>query len=139
MSAGIYFKRKSIIFIFLIFAAVMILFSGLIQITTNNYRTAIFQILVALFFAYDAYVYIRPYLGLNEEKLVVNYGLAKKEIIFLQDVTLIDERNKKLIITFNKGPATMKLKILLSHLNKHDKEQFLMELKSKLGDKVCVG
>jgi len=117
----------------------MILISGLIQLTTNNYRIAAFQILVALFFAYDAYVYIRPYLGLNEEKLVVNYGLAKKEIIFLRDVILVDERNKKLFITFNKGSATMKLKILLSHLNKHDKEQFLIELKSKLGDKVCVG
>ena len=112
------------------------MFSALIQLKANNNRAAIFQMLVALFFAYDAYVYIKPYLGLNEEMLVVNYGLSKKEIILLQNISLIDESNKMLIITFKKGPATMKLKIILSHLNKHDKEQFLMALKSKLGDKV---
>ncbi|WP_242833898.1 PH domain-containing protein [Desulfosporosinus sp. OT] len=104
----------------------------------KNNNAAIFQILVALMFAYDAYVYITPYLGLDEEKLIVNNGLLKKEVIFLKDVTTIDEKNKKLIILFNQGSSTKQLKILLSHLKKQDREQFIKDLKSKLEDGVCV-
>ena len=125
--------------ILFLFSGVMILFSGLLQLTMENNSAGIFQILVALLFAYDAYVYIRPYLGLGEGKLIVNNGLLKQEIILLKDVTSIDEKNKKLIITFNQGTSTKKLKLLLSHLKAHDKEQFIEDLKSKLGDKVCVG
>ena len=125
--------------ILFLFSGLMILFSGLLQLTMDNNSAGIFQILVALLFAYDAYVYIRPYLGLGEGKLIVNNGLLKKEIILLKDVTSIDEKNRKLIITFNQGPSTKKLKILLSHLKEHDKEQFIEDLKLILGDKVCVG
>ena len=134
-----YFKRKAIMAILFLFSGVMILFSGLLQLTMDNNSAGIFQILVALLFAYDAYVYIRPYLGLGEGKLIVNNGLLKKEIILLKDVTSIDEKNRKLIITFNQGPSTKKLKILLSYLKEHDKEQFIEDLKLILGDKVCVG
>ena len=110
--------------ILFLFSGVMILFSGVLQITMNNYGMAIFQILVALLFAYDAYVYKRPYLGLDEEKLIINNGFSKIKIL-LKDVTSIDEKNKKLIITYTQGPSTMKLKILLSHLKKQHKEQFI--------------
>ena len=133
-----YFKRKAIMSIIFLFSSVMILFSGLLQLTMDNNSAAIFQILVAFLFAFDAYVYIRPYLGLDEGKIIVNNGLLKKEIILLKDVTSIDEKKKKLIITYSQGPSTKKLKILLSHLKEHDKEQFIEDLKSKLGDKVCV-
>lgn len=111
----------------------MVLLSGLLQLTMNNYSSAIIQIFVSLLFAYDAYVYIRPYLGLDEEKLIINTGLLKKEIIFLKNVKSMDERNKKLIITYSQGSSTKKLNILLSHLKKHDKEQLIMDLKSTIG------
>ncbi|EGW36988.1 hypothetical protein DOT_5178 [Desulfosporosinus sp. OT] len=133
-----YFKRKAIMSILFLLCGIMILFSGLLQLTMKNNNAAIFQILVALMFAYDAYVYITPYLGLDEEKLIVNNGLLKKEVIFLKDVTTIDEKNKKLIILFNQGSSTKQLKILLSHLKKQDREQFIKDLKSKLEDGVCV-
>ena len=124
-----YFERKAIMSILFLFSGVMVLFSGLIQLTMNNYGAAIFQILVALFFAFDAYAYKRPYLGLDEEKLIVNNGRSKIEIL-LKDITSIDEGNKKLIITSSQGSLTMKLKISLSQLKKHDKEQFIKDLKS---------
>ena len=126
----------SIIFLF---SSVMILFSGLLQLMMDNNSAAIFQILVAFLFVYDAYIYIRPYLGLDEEKIIVNNGLLKKEIILLKDVTSIDEKKKKLIITYSQGPTTKTLKILLSQLRERDKEQFMENFKSKLGEKVCVG
>ena len=125
--------------ILFLFSGVMILFSGLLQLTMENNSAGIFQILVALLFAYDAYVYIRPYLGLGEGKLIVNNGLLKQEIILLKDVTSIDEKKRKLIITYSQGPTTKTLKILLSQLRERDKEQFMENLKSKLGEKVCVG
>jgi hypothetical protein len=121
--------------ILLSFSGIMILFSGLLQLTVHNYNAAFFQILVALLFAFDAYVYIRPYLGLDEGKLIVNYGLLKKEIILLNDVTSIDERNKKLTISYSQGSTKKNIKILLLHLKKDDKEQFVKDLNSKLGDK----
>lgn len=133
-----YFERKPIMVIIFLFSAAMILFSGVLQITmNNNYGMAIFQILVALLFAYDAYVYKRPYLGLDEEKLIINNGLVKKEI-FLKDVITIDDRNKKLTITYSQGSSKMKLRILLSQLKKYDKEEFIKDLKSKQGSKVYV-
>jgi len=131
-----YFKRKAVMSILFLFSGVMILFTGLLQLKVANYSAAIFQILVALFFSYDAYVYIRPYLGLDEEKLIVNYGLTKKEVILLKDVISIDERNRQLILTYSQDSLTKKLKILLSHLKQHDKVQFVKDLKSKLGDYV---
>ncbi|ODA38768.1 PH domain-containing protein [Desulfosporosinus sp. BG] len=135
-----YFKRKAIMSILFLFCGVMILFSGLLQLTMKNNNAAIFQILVALMFAYDAYVYITPYLGLDEEKLIVNNGLLKKEVILLKDITAIDDKNKKLIISFTQGSSTKQLKILLSHLKIQDREQFMKDLKSRrLGDKVCEG
>ena len=124
--------------ILFLFSGVMVLISGLFQLATNNYSAAIFQILVALLFAFDAYVYKRPYLGLDEEKLIVNNGRSKIEIL-LKDIISLDGKNKKLLITFIQGSSKMKLKILLSQLKKNDREQFIVDLKSKLGDKVCVG
>ena len=121
-----------------LFSGVIVLISGLLQLKMNNYSSGIFQLLATLFFGFDAYVYNRPYLGLDDEKLIINNGFSKVEIL-LKDVISIDESNKKLIITFNQGPSKMKLKILLSHLKKHDQEQFIKDLKSKLGAKVCVG
>ena len=104
----------------------------------KNYSGAMFQILVAFLFAFDAYIYKRPYLGIDERKLIVNNGLSKIEIL-LKDITSIDEKNKKLIITYIQGPSTMKIKILQSHLKNQDKEQLVKDLKSKLGVKVRVG
>jgi len=92
--------------------------------------------LVALVFLFDAYVYNRPYLGLGEEKLVVNNGRSKLEILLI-DVISISEKNKRLIITFRQGSATMNLKLVLSQLRKNDKEQFINDLKSKLEAKFC--
>lgn len=124
--------------ILFLFSGAIVLFSGLLQLSMNNYSFGIFQILVALLFAFDAFVYKRPYLGLDEGELIVNNGLTKIKIL-LKDVISVDEGNKKVIITYSQGPSKMKLKILLSHLKKHDKEQFIKDLKLKLGDKICVG
>lgn len=123
--------------ILFLFCGAMILFSGLLQLMLN--KSAIFQILVALLFVYDACIYLRPYLGLDEEKLIVNYGLLNKEKILLKDISSIDEKNKKLIITFNSSSSTKKLKILLSHLKEHDKDQFVKDLKLKLRDLGLCG
>jgi len=131
-----YFKRKAIMSIVFLFCGVMVLFSGLLRLTLHNYFSAIFQILVALVFLFDAYVYNRPYLGLGEEKLVVNNGRSKLEILLI-DVISISEKNKRLIITFRQGSATMNLKLVLSQLRKNDKEQFINDLKSKLEAKFC--
>lgn len=133
-----YFKRKMIMSILFLFSGIIILFSGLLQLAVNNQGAAFFQILVALLFILDAYVYYRPYLGLDEGKLIVNNSLVKKEIL-LKDITSINERNRKLTVTYNQGTSKLRLNILLSHLKKHDYEQFMKELKSKLGDEVCAG
>ncbi|SPF31935.1 conserved exported hypothetical protein [Candidatus Desulfosporosinus infrequens] len=133
-----YYKRKVITYILFLFCGVIVLLSGLIQLKTNNYSSGIFQMGVALLFAFDAYVYKKPYLGLSKEKLMINNGFSKIEIL-LKDVNLIEEENKKLIITYSRGPSTMKLKILLSHLQNPDKEQLIIDLKNELGAKVCVG
>lgn len=132
-----YYKRKAIMSFVFLFCGIMVLFSGLLRLTTHNYIAAIFQILVALVFIFDAYVYKRPYLGLGEEKLVVNNGNSKLEIL-LKDIISIDEKNKRLIVTFSQGSATMKLKLILSHLRENDKAQFIVDLKSKQGTKFFV-
>lgn len=133
-----YFKRKAILSILFLFCGVVVLISGLLKLTMNNYSAATFQILVALFFAFDAYVYKKPYLGLDEGKLIVNVGRSKIEVL-LKDITSVNQKDKRLTIIYSQGSSTMKLKILLSHLKKHDKEQFIKDLKSKLGAKFCVG
>ncbi|WP_407311244.1 EbsA family protein [Desulfosporosinus sp. SB140] len=130
-----YFKRKTIMSILFLFSGIIIFFSGSLQLMMNNSGSAFFLILVALLFVFDAYIYKKPYLGLDEEKLVVNNSLLKKEI-FLKDLTSISEKNNKLSIRYTQGPLTQTINILLSHLKKHDQEQFLKELKSRLGDQV---
>ncbi|MDR3539632.1 MAG: PH domain-containing protein [Desulfosporosinus sp.] len=126
-----YFKRKVTMFILFLFCGVIVLLSGLLQLKMNNQSSGIFQIFVALLFAFDAYVYKRPYLALGEGKLNINNGFSKTEIL-LKDITSIDKKNKKLIITFNRGSSTMKLNILLSHLKNHDQEQLIKDLKLEL-------
>ncbi|MDR3586261.1 MAG: hypothetical protein P4L59_13215 [Desulfosporosinus sp.] len=133
-----YYARKAIMAILFLFSGGLVLVSGLIQLKMNNYSSGMFQILVAMLFAFDAHVYNRPYLGLDEKKLMINNGFARIEIL-LKDVTSIDEKDKRLIITYSRGSSVMKLKLLLSHLKKHDKEEFIKDLKLKLGDKVCAG
>jgi hypothetical protein len=111
----------------------MILFSGLLQLSLNHGSAAIFQILVALLFVYDAYIYMRPYIALSDEKLIVNNGLTKKEIIPLKDIISLDEKNRRLIVTFKQGSSARQLRILLSHLKERDKELFMKELKAMNG------
>lgn len=126
-----YYRRKAILPILFLFVGVIILFTGILQIIMKNNRFAIYQIGVALLFVYDAYVFNRPYLGLNEGQLTVQNGLSKI-VIPLNDITSIDESNKKLFITFNQGAGKMKLRILLSQLKAQDKEQFIIDVKSKV-------
>lgn len=126
-----YYKRKVIMPILFLFSGILVLISALLQFKVNNYSAAAFQLLVAVLFVFDAYVYIKPYLGMNEEKLMINTGFLKKEIL-LSDVISIDVGNRKLVLTFRQGSSTLKLNLLLSHLKKSDKEQFIGDLKSKL-------
>ena len=123
--------------ILFLISGVIVLLSGLLQLKMNNYNSGMFQILVALLFAFDAHVYKRPYMGLGKGILIINNGFSKIKIE-LKDVTSIDEENKKLVITYCRGSSTMKLKILLSHLKNPDKEQLIKDLKLKLGAKVNI-
>ncbi|MDQ7092505.1 hypothetical protein REC12_02755 [Desulfosporosinus sp. PR] len=130
-----YFKRKSIMSVLFLFSGIMILLVALLQLMVKNSGAAFFLILVALMFVVDAYIYHKPYLGLDEERLVVNNSLAAKEI-FLKDLTSVHEKNNRLTLAYTYSSAPLTLNILLSHLQQHDKEQFMKELRSKLGDKV---
>jgi hypothetical protein len=118
--------------ILFLFAGIMFLFSSSLQLFMGNYSIGIINLFVALIFAFDAYIYRKPYLGLDEMKLIVNNGIVKKETLF-KDVDLVDWQNKKIIITYKKDSAPKRVKILLSQLKEHDREQFLDDLKSKLG------
>lgn len=125
-----YYKRKAILPILFLFLGVLILFTGLFQLKMNNNKFAIYQIFVALLFVYDAYVFNKPYLGLDEGRLIINSGLSKL-VIPLKDVTSIEEGNKKLFIMYNQGSTKMRLKIMLSQLSSQDKEQFIKDVKEK--------
>jgi len=127
-----YFKRKGIMSGVFWFSAAMVLVADLFQLMAKNYSVAGFLLLVALLFVFDAYTYSRPYLGLDESKLIINNGLSKIAILF-KDVTSIDDGNNKFAIIYTQGSSTRKLKLLLSHLKKQDKEQFIKDLKAKLG------
>ncbi len=81
-----YYARKAIMAILFLFSGVLVLVSGLLQLKMNNYSSGMFQILVALLFAFDAHVYNKPYLGLDEEKLIINHS-SKHINIILNDVT----------------------------------------------------
>lgn len=124
------YKRKPIMSILFLFTALLLLLSGVLQIAAGNGSASIFQILVALLFIYDAYLYMRPYLGMDEEKLYVNNGLVKKETIPLKEITSLEASSKKLILTYKQGSMTRRVNILLSHLRQQDRERFLNELKS---------
>lgn len=127
-----YFKRKAIMSILFLFCCIMILFSALLQLTMHNNNAAFFQILVAFLFAYDAYVYNRPYLGLNKEQLIINNGLLKKEIVILKNVSSVDEKSNKLILTYNQDSTIRKIKILLFHLKGSERKLFTEELRLNL-------
>ena len=117
--------------ILFLFSGILVLFSALLQFKVNNYSAAAFQLLVALLFVFDAYVYIKPYVGMNDEKLVINTGFLKKEIL-LSNVISINVGKKKLILTFRQGYSAVKLNLLLSHLKKSDKAQFINDLNLNL-------
>jgi hypothetical protein len=131
------FKRKPIMSVLFLLCGLMIIVSALLQFLSKNTSAALFQTLVAFLFIGDAVVYMKPYISLDEEKLTVNNGLSKREIPF-KNITSINDKSKKLIIIFNQGSSKQRVNILLSHLKKQDLEQFMKELRAKLGDEISL-
>ncbi len=128
-----YFKRKGIRPILFLICSLFVLSAGIVQLLVSNYTAAVFLIIVALILLYDASVYKRPYLGLSEEKLLINNGYEKIEIL-LTDITSLSEEGSSLIVRFRQASSSMKMKarISLTTLNNDDSEEFLNDLKSKL-------
>ena len=129
------YERKPIMAVAFLLSGIMVLISVFVQLTLKNYFPAGFQFLVALMFLFDAYVYNKPYVSMDEEKLIVINGFVKTIILF-KDITEIDEKNNKLMITYKRGSYAMRLRVVLSQLKKQDRDSFLKDLKSKLPDKI---
>lgn len=128
-----YYKRKGIKPILFLICSLFVLSAGIVQLILSNYTAAVFLILVALILLYDASVYKRPYLGLSDEKLLINNGHEKIEIL-LTDINSLSEDGNGLIVRFREASTSRKMKarITLSLLKNDDSEQFLNDLKSKL-------
>jgi len=114
-----------------ILSGLFFLVSCILQYLMGNYLLAALQAVVAILALLDAYIYRQPYLGLSEDKLIINKGLIKK-VILLKDITSLVQSEKQLKLAYNEGTTTKQQKIALAMLKDIDKEEFLEDFKPLL-------
>ena len=127
-----YYERRLVFSILFLLSGLLFLLSSIFQFRMGNYGLASLQLFATILFLFDVYIYRKPYLGLGEGKIVIYSGLKRKEII-LEDITLSDQTNKHLTLTYNLGLHIRTQKIELSILKEHDRAQFVTDLHSALG------
>lgn len=126
------YKRPLIYPIMWVVAGLLFFLSALLQLKMGNSDAVLLNIGVTLLFLFDAYIYGRPYLGLGEGKLVVNNGLRRR-LIAIENITSVNQSGKHLLLTYVQGSATKKQKIVLSMLNRLDKQEFINDIHSLSG------
>ncbi|MHB1420068.1 MAG: PH domain-containing protein [Bacillota bacterium] len=126
-----YYQRKLAMANVLLILSVLMFLSSILQFYTAAYATGVLQIFVSVLSFINYRFYRKPYLGIGEGKILINYGLRKKEIL-LKDITSLNESTKHMVINYNQGSSVKKFVIIVPILKDKDKEMFLRDIRRQL-------
>lgn len=125
------YKRKQILSIVSLICGMSLLAVGFYTYPTAGSTILIIILALSGFCFYNFYYYIKPFILLDEEKLIINYDLHRKEYK-LSDLKILNSSKKEVEFLETKSGKRNSVLLTLATLSDETRKEFLEDIHSKV-------
>lgn len=125
------YKRKQSLAFVSLGCAALLLAAGLYSYSTGGGILSYIVLAFSVYSFYYFYYMMKPFIVIDEEKLIINYELKKKEFL-LSTLTIKDWTEKKIEFVETVGGKKYPVVLTLSLLSNEVREKFLEDIQSKV-------
>lgn len=125
------YKRSQKYYIIILLAALASFANAVLNFSMQETSRAVLWLFITLLWVLNAYMQKGPYILMDDEKLIIKYGLRNKEY-FMANLELVEEKLTKLILADKAENQEKRFKIYLGYLDQQDRHAFIDDLKYKL-------
>ncbi|HOV79301.1 MAG TPA: hypothetical protein PK728_04280 [Bacillota bacterium] len=125
------YKRKGYLSLVSLAAGAVLLAAGLYDYSTGGITTGVLILLFSGFCFYNCYYYLKPYILLDDRKLIINYDLSRKEYL-LSNLRIVDSSMKGVEFVETKGGSKKTVQLSFAAMSNEVRKELLEDIHSRV-------